>query len=56
MNPADTLLQIEERLLDEAPSHGLPLDVVQDSFVSAYQSLGSFKGDSEFYTDRKSVV
>ena len=30
MNPADTLLQIEERLLDEAPSHGLPLDVVQD--------------------------
>ena len=26
------------------------LDVVQDSFVNAYQSLASFKGDSEFYT------
>ena len=25
-------------------------DVVQDAFVSAYQSLASFKGDSEFYT------
>ncbi len=25
-------------------------DVVQDSFVSAYQSLASFKGDAEFYT------
>jgi RNA polymerase sigma-70 factor (ECF subfamily) len=26
------------------------LDVVQDSFLNAYQSLGSFKGDAEFYT------
>ena len=25
-------------------------DVVQDSFISAYQSLASFKGDAEFYT------
>ena len=25
-------------------------DVVQDSFVNAFQSLGSFKGDSEFFT------
>jgi RNA polymerase sigma-70 factor (ECF subfamily) len=26
------------------------LDVVQESFFSAYQSLNSFKGDSEFFT------
>jgi RNA polymerase sigma-70 factor, ECF subfamily len=26
------------------------LDAVQDAFVNAYQSLGSFKGDAEFYT------
>jgi len=26
------------------------LDVVQDTFVSAYQSLASFKGDAEFFT------
>lgn len=25
-------------------------DVVQEAFVSAYQALGSFKGDAEFYT------
>src|SRR5947209_5351797 len=25
-------------------------DVVQDAFVNAYSSLGSFKGDAEFYT------
>ena len=25
-------------------------DVVQDSFINAYQSLASFKGDAEFYT------
>ena len=25
-------------------------DVVQDAFISAYQSLASFKGDAEFYT------
>ncbi|MFO0938602.1 MAG: sigma-70 family RNA polymerase sigma factor [Gemmataceae bacterium] len=25
-------------------------DVVQDSFINAYQSLNSFKGDSEFFT------
>ena len=26
------------------------LDVVQEAFVNAYQSLASFKGDAEFYT------
>ena len=26
------------------------MDVVQDAFVSAYQSLSSFKGDAEFFT------
>ena len=26
------------------------LDVVQDTFVNAYQSLASFKGDAEFFT------
>jgi RNA polymerase sigma-70 factor (ECF subfamily) len=26
------------------------LDVVQDAFINAYQSLASFKGDAEFYT------
>ncbi|HEV3119751.1 MAG TPA: sigma-70 family RNA polymerase sigma factor [Gemmataceae bacterium] len=25
-------------------------DVVQDAFVNAYQSLGNFKGDSQFFT------
>ena len=25
-------------------------DAVQDAFINAYQNLGSFKGDSEFYT------
>jgi RNA polymerase sigma-70 factor (ECF subfamily) len=25
-------------------------DVVQDAFLNAYQSLGSFKGDAEFFT------
>jgi len=25
-------------------------DVVQDAFLNAYQSLNSFKGDSEFFT------
>ena len=25
-------------------------DAVQDAFISAYQNLGGFKGDSEFYT------
>ena len=25
-------------------------DAVQDAFINAYQSLGSFKGDAEFYT------
>jgi RNA polymerase sigma-70 factor, ECF subfamily len=26
------------------------MDVVQDAFINAYQSLSQFKGDSEFYT------
>lgn len=26
------------------------MDVAQEAFISAYQSLGRFKGDSEFYT------
>jgi len=35
------------RILDNAEDAA---DVVQDTFVSAYQSLGSFKGDAEFFT------
>ena len=35
------------RLLDNADDAA---DVVQDSFLNAYQSLRSFKGDAEFFT------
>jgi RNA polymerase sigma-70 factor (ECF subfamily) len=35
------------RILDNAEDAA---DVVQDTFVSAYQSLGTFKGDAEFFT------
>ncbi len=35
------------RLLDSAED---AQDVVQEAFLSAYQSLDSFKGDSQFYT------
>jgi RNA polymerase sigma-70 factor (ECF subfamily) len=35
------------RVLDNAED---AYDVVQDSFLNAYQSLNSFKGDSEFFT------
>ncbi len=35
------------RLVDNAED---ALDVVQEAFLSAYQSLGSFKGDSLFFT------
>ena len=35
------------RLLDHAED---ARDVVQEAFLSAYQALGSFKGDSQFFT------
>jgi len=35
------------RLLDNAEDAA---DVVQDTFINAYQSLGNFKGDAEFFT------
>lgn len=41
------LLNVVFRVLDNAEDAA---DVVQDTFVNAYQSLGSFKGDAEFYT------
>ena len=31
-------------------SHEDAADAVQDAFINAYQNLGSFKGDAEFYT------
>ena len=31
-------------------------DVLQETFMKAYEHLDQFKGDSKFYTDRKSVV
>ena len=43
----DRLFHVANRVLanpDDA------MDVVQDAFVSAYQSLASFKGDAEFFT------
>lgn len=43
----DRLYSAVLRIVDHSDD---ALDVVQDSFVNAYQSLGSFKGDSEFYT------
>jgi RNA polymerase sigma-70 factor, ECF subfamily len=43
----DRLFNAVVRVVDNADD---ALDVVQDAFVSAYQSLASFKGDAEFYT------
>lgn len=43
----DRLFNAALRVLDHEDD---ARDVVQDAFVSAYQSLRSFKGDSEFYT------
>lgn len=43
----DRLFNAVVRVLDNPDD---ALDVVQDSFVSAYHSLASFKGDAEFYT------
>lgn len=43
----DRLFNTVYRLLDNAED---AQDVVQESFISAYQSLGSFKGDSLFFT------
>ncbi len=43
----DRLYNTIYRLLDNADD---AQDVVQDAFVSAYQSLEGFKGDSQFFT------
>jgi RNA polymerase sigma-70 factor (ECF subfamily) len=43
----DRLFNTVCRLLDNAED---AQDVVQDAFLNAYQSLDSFKGDSQFYT------
>jgi RNA polymerase sigma-70 factor (ECF subfamily) len=43
----DRLFNTAYRLMGNAED---AQDVVQDAFLSAYQSLGSFKGDSLFYT------
>lgn len=41
------LLQLVSRLV---PNQADALDVLQDTFVKAYRSLASFRGDSAFYT------
>ena len=43
----DRLFNTVHRLVDNAED---AQDVVQDAFLNAYQSLGSFKGDSQFFT------
>ena len=43
----DRLYNTVARVVDNADDAH---DVVQETFVSAYVSLGSFKGESEFYT------
>jgi RNA polymerase sigma-70 factor (ECF subfamily) len=43
----DRLYNMAYRLMGNAED---AQDVVQEAFLSAYQSLGSFKGDSLFYT------
>ena len=43
----DRLYNTVYRLVDNAED---AQDVVQDAFLNAYQSLGSFKGDSQFFT------
>ena len=48
------VLRYQDRLFNSVlrvvSSHEDAADAVQDAFVNAYQNLGSFKGDSEFYT------
>jgi RNA polymerase sigma-70 factor (ECF subfamily) len=43
----DRLFNAVLRVVDNADDAA---DVVQDAFLNAYQSLNSFKGDSEFFT------
>lgn len=43
----DRLFHSVLRVIDNADDAA---DVVQDAFVNAYQSLSTFKGDSEFFT------
>lgn len=43
----DRLFNAVLRVVDHAEDAA---DVVQDAFLNAYQSLNSFKGDSEFFT------
>jgi len=43
----DRLFNAVLRIVDNADD---ALDVVQDSFLNAFQSLGTFKGDAEFFT------
>jgi RNA polymerase sigma-70 factor (ECF subfamily) len=43
----DRLYNTAYRLVDNAED---ARDVVQDAFLHAYQSLGSFKGESQFFT------
>jgi RNA polymerase sigma-70 factor (ECF subfamily) len=43
----DRLYNAVYRVVDNAED---AYDVVQDAFLNAYQSLNSFKGDSEFFT------
>lgn len=43
----DRLFNAVYRVLDNAEDTA---DVVQEAFLNAYQSLNSFKGDSEFFT------
>ncbi|GIW79992.1 MAG: RNA polymerase sigma factor [Gemmatales bacterium] len=43
----DRLYNVIYRMVDNAED---AQDVLQEAFLSAYQSLGSFKGDSRFFT------
>lgn len=43
----DRLYNVVYRLVDNSQDAE---DIVQDTFLSAYQSLASFKGDSQFFT------
>jgi len=43
----DRLFAAVYRIVDHADD---AQDAVQDAFLNAYQSLGNFKGDAEFYT------
>src|SRR5438132_11951201 len=43
----DRLFNTVHRLVDNAED---AQDVVQDAFLNAYQSLGSFKSDAQFFT------